>query len=191
MKRVRTAQTRGVRTRFFWRSIEPNRLDSSARLREREVAEVVDAELHLEPVARARDRFPAPLVARLRAERRVHYARVVDERVDAAGELGRDRRREPVDRRDVVKLELERLDRARRALGELGRDASRVWQSPPADHDRRALLRELPRGRHPDAAVATCDDVYLERRRARREAAGGTRRRVKRSAARAKRGVAR
>jgi len=115
---------------------------------EREVAEMVDGELHLEPV------LGPPLGD-------AHHARVVDEHVEvgmgAQDPLGRHAHR--CERRAIERLQLERgvgdpvQDRAASLLG-LALVARR-------HHDERALSGELPGDLEPEAAVRAGHDGDL------------------------------
>jgi hypothetical protein len=107
------------------------------QVREREVAEVVGADLHLEAVggARLRDR---------------HHAGVVDQDVDVALEAVGER----VHRAEVGEVEPPDLGRARDRLRR-GRAARLVAHR---EHDMSAGMAQLARGGEPDAAVGAGDD---------------------------------
>jgi hypothetical protein len=118
------------------------------KARERELTEVVDAELLFEPVGRlpARDR---------------HHAGVVAEDIDGAERVGRPRREGP-DRREVGQIQLP--DRERRARV-VGRDVLAGGlggvDAPAGQHHVGAGAGELAGGLEPDAAVRAGDDHGL------------------------------
>src|SRR5437667_258020 len=115
---------------------------------EREVGEVVGAELELEPVACKLPRLGS------------HDARVVDEQVEAIV-CPREPLREPANRSEAAKVERANLDlRARHTgLDRAGGFRSLLGVADGED-DARAGAGEPARGEEADAAVGTCDDGH-------------------------------
>jgi len=114
---------------------------------EREVAEVVGAELQLEAI---------PCLP----PRRRHHARVVDQQIQALVVApGAKARGEGRHRRQVGEVQCGRLEaRTRRPLLDRALRLRGLGAVAACEHDARAVARKLPRGSQPEAAVGPGDD---------------------------------